>query len=91
MSLWTVVSFAMAAAMCSIGHGLHLTAVPRSTQPCILLGSLYRAGVMAGMSSLLGDPIWHVSSCSGEARLLTEGEPLYRVYVLTLLGQFWRG
>ena len=48
----------------------------RSTQPCIPPGSLNRvpasAGVKAGMSPLrvevtLCDPIWHVSSRSGEA------------------------
>jgi len=33
----------------------------------------------------LCDPIWHVSSRSGEAVLLTKGEPLYSVYLLTLL------
>jgi len=34
----------------------------------------------------LGGPIsWHVSSRSGEAVLLTEGEPLYSVYILHLL------
>ena len=36
----TVVFIATATAMCSLGHGLHtFTAVPRSTQPCILPGS----------------------------------------------------
>ena len=48
----------MAAATCSLGHGLYLTAAPRSTQPCIPLGSLNRvqalAEVKAGMSSLSG-------------------------------------
>ena len=43
----------------------------RSTQPCIPPGALNRvpasAGVTAGMSPLPGDPIWHVSSRSGEA------------------------
>ena len=47
----------------------------RSTQPCIPPGSLNRvpasAGVKAGMSPLpLCDPIWHVSSRSGEAGVL---------------------
>jgi len=46
----------------------------RSTQPCIPPGSLNRvpasAGVKAGMSPLPGDPIWHVSSRSGEAGVL---------------------
>ena len=49
---------AMAAAICSFGHGLHLTAVPRPTKLCILKGSLNRApasaGVTAGMSPLPG-------------------------------------
>ena len=44
---------AMATAICSLGHGLRLTAVPRSTQPCISSGSLNRvsasAAVRAGM------------------------------------------
>jgi len=53
----TVVFIATAAAICSLGHGLHTsTAVPRSTQPCIPPGSLNRvpasAGVKAGMSPL---------------------------------------
>ena len=47
-----------ASVTCSLGHGLHLTAVPRSTQPCTPLGSLNRvpasAGVRAGMSPLPG-------------------------------------
>jgi len=74
---------AMATAMYSLGHELRLTAVPRSTQPCIPSGSLNRVpasvGVRAEMSSILGqcDPIRHVSSRSGEAGLLTKGEPLY--------------
>ena len=62
----------------------------RSTQPCIPPGSLNRvpasAGVKAGMSPLPGwqvilcDPIWNVSSRSGEA----SRELLYSVY-FTLL------
>ena len=52
----------------------------RSTQPCIPPGSLNRvlasAGVKAGMSPLLRDPMWHVSSRSGEA----SRELLYSVY-----------
>ena len=47
---------AMANAICSLGHGLRLTAVPRSTQPCIPSGSLNRvpasAGVRPGLSAL---------------------------------------
>jgi len=34
----------------------------------------------AGWQVTLCDPIWHVSSHSGEAGLLTKGEPLYRIY-----------
>ena len=52
------VFIAMVSAVCSLGHGLHLTAVSRSTQPCIPLGSLNRvpvlAGVRVGMSALPG-------------------------------------
>ena len=33
----------------------------------------------------LCDRIWPVSSCSGKALLLTEGEPLYRIYLVTVL------
>ena len=33
----------------------------------------------------LCDRIWHASSRSGEAGLLTKGEPLYRVYFTLLL------
>ena len=55
MSLWMVVFIAT---VCSIWHGLHLTAVPRSTQLCIPLESLNRVsaldGVRAEMSPLLG-------------------------------------
>jgi len=53
----------------------------RSTRPCIPPGSLNRvpasAGVKAGISPLPGDPIWHVSSRSGEASC----ELLYSVYL----------
>ena len=49
---------AMATAKCSLGHGLHLTAVRRSTRPCIPSGSLNRvpasSGVRAGLSPLPG-------------------------------------
>ena len=34
----------------------------------------------AGLQVTLRDPMWHGSSCSGEAGLLTKGEPLQRVY-----------
>jgi len=54
----TVVFIAMATAICSLRYGLRLTAVPRSTQPCIPSGSLNRvpssAGVRAGMPPLPG-------------------------------------
>jgi len=50
------VFIALVTAVCSLGHGLHLTAVPGSTQPCIPSGSLDRVpaltGVRAGMSPL---------------------------------------
>ena len=55
----------------------------RSTQLCVPPGSLNRvpasAGVKAGISPLPGvsDPIWHVSSRSGEASC----ELLYSVYL----------
>ena len=77
---------ATASMTCSLGHGLHLTAVPRSTQPCTPLGSLNRvpASVVivcgnvtsAGWQVTVCDPMWHVSSRSGEAGLLTNGESL---------------
>ena len=43
-------SVATATAVGSLGHGLRLTAVllPRSTQPCILSGSLSRVPASAG-------------------------------------------
>ena len=48
--------FIAMAAICSLGHGLRLTAVSGSTQPCIALESLNRvpdsAGIRAGMSPL---------------------------------------
>ena len=52
---------AMATAICSLGHGLRFSAVPRSTQSCITSGSLNRvpasAGIRAGMSPLPCDPM----------------------------------
>jgi len=65
-------------------------------RPCIPSGSLNRvqsasAGVRvgagrkvasAGWQVTLCDPTWHVTSRSGDAGLLTKGEPLYRVYLL---------
>jgi len=52
------VFIAVVTAKCSLGHGLRLIALPRSTQPCIPPGSLNRvpasAGVRAGMSPLPG-------------------------------------
>jgi len=53
-----VVFIAMTIVICNLGHGLRLTAVPRSTQPCISSGSLNRVpasvGVRARMSPLPG-------------------------------------
>jgi len=52
------VFIAMATAICNLEHWLRLTAVPRSTQPCIPSRSLNRVpasiGVGAGMSLLPG-------------------------------------
>jgi len=49
---------AMASAICSLEHGLRLTVVSRSTQPCSFSGPLNRvpasAGVRAEMSPLPG-------------------------------------
>ena len=49
---------AMATVTCSLGHGLRLTAVPGTTQPCIPLGLLNRvptsSWVRAGTSPLPG-------------------------------------
>jgi len=73
---------------------LCLTAVPRSTQPCIPSRSLNRlpasARVRVGMSPLSGgrqhsDPIWYVSLHSGKARLPTKGKPLYHICFCFLL------
>ena len=54
----TVVFIVMATAICSLGLRLRLSAVPRSTQPCIHPGSLNQVpaltGVRAGMSPLYG-------------------------------------
>jgi len=83
--------------MCSLGHGLcTFTAVPKSAQPCIPLGSLNwvlaSAGVKAGMSPLPGGkqhcgPIWHVSSLSSVAMLHCE---LLYPYTFTFArGCFW--
>jgi len=48
----------------------------RSTQPCIPPGPLNRvpasAGVKAGMSPLLCDPIWHVNCSRGVATLVSK-------------------
>jgi len=76
---------------------VHTTSVcnkpTRSTQPCIPLGSLNRVPALtgwgkggnvtsAGWQIILCDPIWHVSSRSGEAC----GELLYPVtYLIYLL------
>jgi len=38
----------MATVICSLGHGLRLTAVPRSTPPCIPSMSLDRVSASAG-------------------------------------------
>jgi len=57
-------------------------------EPCISPGSLNRVpasvgvGLRAGMSSLSGDPTWHVSSSSGEAGLRTS---IPRLLYFTLL------
>jgi len=79
---------------CEYFTSLHVCNKPtRSTQPCIPLGSLNRVPALtdwgkggnvtsAGWQVILCDPIWHVSSRSGEAC----GELLYRLlYLLTLL------
>ena len=71
-----------ATVICSLGHGLHnFTAVSRSTQPCIPPRSLNRIpsisfswGKGRNVTSVewqvtLCDPIWHMSSRSGEAML----------------------
>ena len=70
-----VVFIAAAAAICSLGHGLHtFTAVPRSTQPCIHPGSLNRVPALAEARATstrwqitVCNPMWHVSSRSGVA------------------------
>jgi len=58
ISLQTAVFIVTATVICSLRHGLRLTAVPRSTQTCIPSRSLNRvpalAGVRAGMSPLPG-------------------------------------
>ena len=86
----------MATAKCSLGHGLHLTAVRRSTRPCIPSGSLNRVpasswegGIVtsAGWQVTPCDPMWHVSSRSGEAVLLPKRKPrfAFRTYLLVTL------
>jgi len=50
------------------------------------------AEVRAGMSSLPGDPIWHVSSCSGEAGLHYQLANRYTAFTLLTFyekGHFW--
>ena len=70
----------------------YVTKLTRSTQPCIPLGSLNRVPALigwgkggnvtsAGWQVILCDPIWHVSSCSGEACC----ELLYPATLLLLL------
>ena len=73
----------MAIAIRSLGHGLCLTAVPWSTQPCIPSGSLNRVPASAkgkgrnvtsaGWQVTLCDPIWPVSSHSSKGGLFTKG------------------
>ena len=43
----------VATAICSLGHGLCPTAVPRSTQPCISLGSLNQVPVSGGVKVVI--------------------------------------
>jgi len=78
----TVVFIAMATAICSLGHRLRLTAVFRWTQLCIPWSEGGNV-TSAGWQITLCDSIWHVRFRSGEVGLLTEGEPLYRVYAFT--------
>jgi len=52
ISLWTIVFIAMTTAICSLGHGLHLTAVLRSTKGSNRVPA--SAGVRAGMSPVSG-------------------------------------
>jgi len=83
---------AMATAICSLGHGLRLTAMSRPTQPCIPSSSLNRVPTSAGSGKggnvtsagwqvTLCNPIWQVSSRRGEAGLFTKDEQLNRVYL----------
>ena len=71
---------------------MYVTKPTRSTQPCIPPGSLNRVPALigwgkggnvtsAGWQVILCDPIWHVSSRSGEAC----GELLYPVTYFTYL------
>jgi len=73
----------------------HGSKMLQSTQPCIPSGSLNRVPASAGGKGgnvasagwhvTLCDPIWQVSSSSGEAGLFTNSEPLYRVHFTYLL------
>ena len=86
----SLVFIAVATAICSLRHGLRLTAVPTSTQPLFGVAKLStsfgwgkRGNVTsAGWHVTLCNATWHVSSRSGQAGLLTKGKPLYRVYLL---------
>ena len=63
---------------CQVNSALHLFGVSTllTSFGCGKVGN----ATSAGWQVTLCDPIWHVSSCSGEAGLLTKGEPLHRVY-----------
>jgi len=88
---------AMATAMCSLGHGLHLTAMPiLSLQPFGVAKSSTSIGcgkggnvTSAGWQVTLCDGTWHVSSRSGVA--MSHCELLYSVNftLCTLLWSLW--
>ena len=77
-----------------LGMGCAPTAVSRPTQPCIHRGLQKSSASFdwgksgnvksAGWQVTLCDPIWHVSSDSGEAGLHYPVQLLHRVYLLKL-------
>jgi len=72
------VFMAIATAISSTGHGLRLTEVSRSTQPCIPSWSLNRE---CHLCRVAGNTVIPAVSSRSQAGLLTKGEPR----LLTLL------
>ena len=65
-----VAFIATATAICSLGHGLRLTAVLRSTQPCIASGSLSRVPASAEVSMEMTCHLCRVAGKCGQCTVV---------------------